>query len=281
MPAPGPVPGSAALVLAAVRQEQAAVRAAEVRLLARVVEWAGIHGQDAVHPAESLWRGVVPLAGAGAPGVAEDAVVELAAALGVSTEAGRGLLGDALELRYRLPRLWAAVTAGVVPVWRARRIAGHTPTLSQPAAAWVDAQVAPYAHRVGPATVEALIADALRRYQPDDALAVLEASEDRRHVSVHRDQVSYTGTVPVTAELDLPDALDLDLTLALGAAQLLECGSAESLDARRAGRRPGPSPSTCTSPTPPSPPAAPGAVRPPGPRSTPRPSGPGAAPARR
>jgi hypothetical protein len=277
--------------LAGLRADLVAVRAAEVRVLAGAVAWAAMHAADSVHP-EAVWVGEVPIAGEGAPGVAEDAVVELAAALGMSTEAGRSYLGDALELRYRLPRLWARVSAGVVPVWRARRVASATMVLSPAAAAWVDAQVAAYAHRVGPATVEALVADAVRRFQPEQARARLEASGDRRHVSIHRDQVSYTGTVPVTAELDLPDALDLDLTLALGAAQLLECGSRESLDARRAtalgelARRDltltyptgDPDPEVATTPS--RTPTRPGR-RPPGPLSTPRPSGPGAGPAPR
>ncbi|MEZ5097511.1 MAG: HNH endonuclease [Nocardioides sp.] len=233
MPTSAPAPGSAAEVLAGLRDDQAAVRSAEVRLLTRAVEWAALHSADSVHP-EALWLGAVPLAGAGAPSVREDAVVELAAALGMSTDAGRAYLGDALELRHRLPRLWGRVVDGQVPVWRARRVAAATHCLSREAAAWVDGQVASYAHRVGPATLEALVADALRRFQPEDTQARLDASGDRRHVTVHRDEVSYAGTVPVTAELDLPDALDLDLALSLGAAQLLECGSGDSLDARRA-----------------------------------------------
>ncbi|MEZ5091545.1 hypothetical protein [Nocardioides sp.] len=57
---------------------------------------------------------------------------------------------------------------------------------------------------------------------------------DTRHVQVHTDQVSFTGTVAVTGELDLADALHLDQALAAGAEQLKLAGSTESLDARRA-----------------------------------------------
>ncbi len=52
----------------------------------------------------------VPLAGPGAPLVAEFSIAEFAAAVGLSTEAGKRYVGHALELRYRLPRLWAKVT---------------------------------------------------------------------------------------------------------------------------------------------------------------------------
>jgi hypothetical protein len=36
--------------------------------------------------------------------------------------------------------------AGILQPWRGRKIADHTRTLSRQAAAWVDTQVAPYAH---------------------------------------------------------------------------------------------------------------------------------------
>ena len=47
----------------------------------------------------------------------------LAAALGITHDAARQLVAEALELAHRLPRLWARVLAGEVPVWRARLIA--------------------------------------------------------------------------------------------------------------------------------------------------------------
>ena len=75
-------------------------------------------------------EGLVPLAGPGAPWVAEFAPVDLAAALGITQDAGRQLIADALELGHRLPRLWERVLAGAVPVWRARLIARETTDLS-------------------------------------------------------------------------------------------------------------------------------------------------------
>ena len=53
-----------------------------------------------------------PLAGDGTPGVAEYAVAELAAASNLSHAAGLALVAEAVELRYRLPRLWALVQDG-------------------------------------------------------------------------------------------------------------------------------------------------------------------------
>ena len=57
------------------------------------------------------------------PGRRLGAPAAFAAALGMSTQAGEGLIRDALTLRHRLPLVWARVVACEVPVWRARRIA--------------------------------------------------------------------------------------------------------------------------------------------------------------
>ena len=50
-----------------------------------------------------------PLNGEGGPEVTEGAVHELSAALGISHHGTLGLVGQPLELRFRLPRLWRLV----------------------------------------------------------------------------------------------------------------------------------------------------------------------------
>ena len=85
----------------------------------------------------------MPLAGEGAPLVAEFAVTEFAAAIGLSTDAGKSYVGQALELRHRLPRVWRRVVKGDLRAWQARRIAERTLLLSMDAARFVDAHVAP------------------------------------------------------------------------------------------------------------------------------------------
>jgi hypothetical protein len=51
------------------------------------------------------------------------------------------LMADALDLRHRLPRLWAQVLAGQVRGWQARRVAEMTRPLSWEACAEIDAQL--------------------------------------------------------------------------------------------------------------------------------------------
>jgi hypothetical protein len=45
---------------------------------------------------------------------------------GTGMAAARALIADALDLRYRLPRLWRRVLTGGVRAWQARRIAEQT-----------------------------------------------------------------------------------------------------------------------------------------------------------
>ena len=93
-----------------------------------------------------------PAGRTGAPWVAEFAPVDLAAALGITHDAGRQLIADALELAYRLPRLWKLVLAGEVPVWRARLIARETTDLVRRGGAFADRLIAatPRQDRSGP-----------------------------------------------------------------------------------------------------------------------------------
>ena len=122
---------------------------------------------------------------------------------------------------------------GDLEAWRARRIAEATFTLSQEAAAFVDAQVAPFAHRIGIAAVERLTAEAIARFMPDQAAEDAQKAADRRHFTIDHHQVSFGGTSQITGELDLADALDLDAAVARAAHELLALGSTECLDVRR------------------------------------------------
>ena len=123
--------------------------------------------------------------------------------------------------------------SGDLEAWRARRIAEATLGLSAEAAAFVDAQVAPFAHRIGIAALERLIAEAIARFMPDKAAEDAEKAADGRHFTIDHQQVSFGGTSQITGELDLADALDLDAAVAKGADELQALGSTDSLDVRR------------------------------------------------
>ncbi|WP_432479167.1 DUF222 domain-containing protein [Nocardioides sp. GXQ0305] len=232
------LPDTASGVLAFAREQRTVADQAERRLLEAAVQWAVIHPAETVDDAESYrLRGggeaPVGLAGPGAPLVAEFCVAEFAAAVGLGTEAGKYYLGHALELRYRLPRLWAQVTTGSLAAWKARRVADQTigRALSVEAAGFVDRHVAPVASRIRPAQLDRLVDEAVARCMPETAEETRRRAADGRHFDIDHDQVSFAGTSLVSGELDLADPLDLDDAIRGIAGQLADLGCAESLDA--------------------------------------------------
>src|SRR3954471_5622605 len=238
-------------VLAFARDSVARTYAAEGDKLHAAIAWAAMHSVESMDDAACYpgFESELALAGPGAPLVAEFAVSELAVALGVTTDAGRAFLGLAMELRYRLPRLWKRVTIGDLAPWRARKVAEQTLTLSMEAAAFVDAHVAAFAHKISHARLERLVEESVTRFMPAEAEARRRGAAEHRHFDIHTRHTTAAGdarpaappprhttaegVVDVTGTLDLADALDLDAAVTQGAADLKDLGCAESLDVRR------------------------------------------------
>jgi hypothetical protein len=117
--------------------------------------------------------------------------------------------------------------------WRLGFIAERTLCLSPAAAAFVDRHVAAVAHKIGPAQLDRLIAEAKARFDPERAEADRQAAAEARHVDIRLADASIAGTVRIDGEVDLADALDLEAVVAAGAEQQRLLGSTESLDVRR------------------------------------------------
>ncbi|MCF6376840.1 HNH endonuclease [Nocardioides KLBMP 9356] len=234
-------------LLALARDRKTAEDRAAADLLEIAARWADLHPPETIHTAAAFEvRGSEheePIAGDGCPLVAEFCVAELGTVLGISTTAAKKLIGHALELRHRFPRLWVQVHTGRVPAWRARLVAEttihSTPSLTREAAAHVDAQVAAVAGRIGAAQLDRLVAETIKRFDlaaPDPAADPVDGylSVDPRHVTLHDDDVHFAGTMRWEAELGIADSLDLDHVLKHKAAEQKALGSTESLDVRRA-----------------------------------------------
>jgi hypothetical protein len=226
--------GNTAAVLDGLRAKKAEIARAEVEKAELTIEWAILNESDPADCVGFFADKALPVAGEGAPLVSEFALMEYAAALGITTESGFAQVGGILELRYRLPRLWARVLEGRLPLWRARRIAAHTTTLPMAGAAHVDRHLAPVAHSCSWAQLDRTVEEAMVRFDPEQAEAKRREAAEKRHVDVHLDDVSFDGTIRIDGEVDLADALDLEDALRAGAAEQARLGSKESLDVRRA-----------------------------------------------
>jgi len=246
-------------IRAAKRREDDAAR----ELLIGVAEWADLHttgalmpdlygtyshpDEDAYDAAESAWVArfgmpgadtMLELAGAGAPKVSDFAVTELSTALGRTKESGRLLVGDVVEAKHRLPKVWARLVAGQVTAWRVRRLAQATRGLSEEAVRFVDAQVAHVVHTTGHATVARLVLEAAARFDPEstevaecDTRAALCFDID---LTTPATSVGTASAVSTYGLLDRADAEDLEQAVRLIAHQLLLDGSTDDLAARRA-----------------------------------------------
>ena len=230
--------------LAALGERRRTADRAEADVLTLAVQVAGFfpvtestsvagHGDDSLlldDPGEH--RGI---GGPGTPPVAERAVVEVGATLGVSYAAALALVAEAVELVHRLPRLWALVHDGRLQAWKARRVATYTQPLSIAAADFVDRQVAMVAIRNRlPGNLPGLVHEALVQCDPETAEGVEEAALTARGVWFDYRAGDSTATSHLTAALDTLDALDLDATLGEMATSMGRLGDTSSYDVRRA-----------------------------------------------
>ena len=227
-------------VLDYARSQRAARDAAEIAMYEATCTWAAMHttfdpARATVLPGTDLQ---ISIAGPGAPSVSEFAIIEYGTAIGLSADAAVGYVAHVIETRYRLPRLHGAVTAGRVPVWRARRIAEATLALPAEAAEWVDRHLAGVAATCSYAALARLVEEALCRFDPETAEDQRAKAAESRKLDIHLDAATrggacIEGTADVTGCLDLADALDLENAVAREARNLALAGSDQPLDVRR------------------------------------------------
>ncbi|NUR96843.1 MAG: DUF222 domain-containing protein [Kribbellaceae bacterium] len=173
--------------------------------------------------------------GEGCPGVAEFAPIELGAVLRMSSGAAASLLGEALALRHRLPRTWAAVLAGSAVAWRARKIAHACLPLPLEAAALVDKRVAGIVNTVTPGQLAKIVTAAFWQAAPERAKAHAEATARTRGVFVSQSGPDDDhGTKSIWVRAATGAVIRFDATIDDLARALKTLGDPDSLDERRA-----------------------------------------------
>jgi hypothetical protein len=215
-------------------QDRAAVRILEVALTFAdrnaVVE--GYYDGGEVLPGYERIR---VYGGDGCPGVAEFAPIEFGAACRMSSGAAAALIGEALALRHRLPRTWAAVLAGTAVAWRARKIAHACLPLSLEAAAIVDRRVAGIVNTVTPGRLKKIVTAAVWQADPEQAQAQAEEAARTRGVFVAQtDPSDDHGTKRIWVRAAAGDVIRFDATIDDLARALKVLGDSDPLNQRRA-----------------------------------------------
>ena len=249
-------------VLEEVVAHRAAAEASEARVLMLAVHYVDLHPVTPQHPAatagvqnsvlrvrdlsadpptpdaRTVPEGTELLAGEGTPGIAEYAIEELGAVLGVPYLTAYGVCADAVAVCYRLPRIWGRVHAGLVPAWRAKQVAREARGLSAETAEFVDRQVAILIDRRRFPTLRVLrdlVHEARLRMDPDHEQKLEEKALANRGVWFdHQTSTTSAATTDMSATLDAWDALELDAALTGFAHDLRAVGDTRDLDVLRA-----------------------------------------------
>ncbi len=218
--------------LAAAEANEHTLITAETRRLQIAAHWADLHPGDAV--AESRLPGSerpAQLGGDGTPTVGDFAPAELGCVLRMSDGSASRLIADALDLRHRLPSIWAAAQAGQVPAYQARRIASATRHLTAVHAATVDQRVAPSLGAVSWGRLERLLEAAIIAADPDAAERAAAAAAQERFVRLGYS--SEHGLKLIIARATAGDAIWFKATIDRIADILGRDGDSDSIDVRR------------------------------------------------
>ncbi|QBX56334.1 HNH endonuclease [Nocardioides seonyuensis] len=192
---------------------EAVLREAAVHQLRIAYEWAIAH--PVVDAAETARGPVLPsvleapetLGGPGTPAVAAFTAEPLAVACGIAPSSATALLADALDLHHRLPVLWQQTQAGLVAVWKARRVAARTRDLSLDAALWVDRHTAGRVGSLSLVALDRLVAEAAARVDGESLGEKEKSGRSQWDVKLkHRDPRHGGATSEIHA---VGDTLDL------------------------------------------------------------------------
>ncbi len=222
--------GDPVALLEAASETQRELVEREGRILELAAGWADCHPAEASQLPGPARR----LGGDGTPTVAWSCVAEFGSVLQTTTGAAEGLIGDALDLRHRLPRLWQLVTGGAVRAWKARKVAQATRQLSPEAAAAVDVAItsgnASVITSVPWSRFERFLEAAVLTADPEDAEARARAFEAERFVRAGR---SVAGLKTLVARAQAGEVIWFMAMVNRIADILAADGDTDAIDVRR------------------------------------------------
>jgi hypothetical protein len=222
----------AAGTLAAAEDKEDALITAETRRLHIAAHWADLHPGDATP--QSRIPGTqhpIRLGRDGTPTIADFAAAELGCVLRISDGAAAKLIGDAVDLRHRLPKIWAAAVAGQAPGSQARHIATATRHLTQDQAGFVDARLASAPGALSWNRLHTLLQAAIYQADPVGAEQRAALAAQERFVRLGRN--SEHGLKMIIARATAGDAIWFKATIDRIADILARQGDEDPADIRR------------------------------------------------
>jgi hypothetical protein len=188
-------------------------RAAEIEDLLIVAAWADVHSGDPRRDPDSgrrVWAEdrLLQVGGDGTPGVREFCIAELAMARQVHPMACESAIADVLDLRHRLPQVWASVLALECEVWLARKVARLSRRLPLDRVGIVDTAVAAAIGGESPGRVLRICEAKVIEADPIAHAARAEAERQRRYVALSR--TDSAGLRHVIARVHAGDAVWVD-----------------------------------------------------------------------
>jgi hypothetical protein len=176
----------------------------------------------------------VRIGGDGTPLVDESLPLEIAALMGVSVTSATFLIRDVVNLHGRLPSVWAGVTDGRAPLWRARQLSQLADTFELDCGEClrVDALVEPCLGRLGWGRVLARFRAAIIQVAPAKVAAVAEKRRRSRHVTagVSEDDPTLSW---MSALADTGDVQAFEHLLGLVTDALIRLGDPDPIDVVR------------------------------------------------
>jgi Domain of unknown function (DUF222) len=177
---------------------------------------------------------LVRVGGDGTPGVDEFCLCELAGSAHLQEDTARRQLAVALDLRYRLPGVLAALADGRIPGWRAKLVADATRALNLEQVRLAEARLLPILAGLGARRLSEIVTQVVIDTDPDAADRQAEAAQERRHVTLDPPREQEHGLVSGAFTVDAADALRLHTTLNQVAGWLADLGDTDPVHVRRA-----------------------------------------------
>jgi hypothetical protein len=213
-------------------QNHAELVAAECRMLQLACAWADAHYVDSGSGEyQPLIQRACAWGGEGTPEVSEYCAAELGALQGTGVMAARSLIADALDVRYRLPRLWGRVLTGGVRAWQVRKIAEQTRCLSWQACADVDHALSDFVGMMPWPRFARILSATILEADPGLAAERVERARSRQDVFSFD---SEDGLKTVVAKAAAGDAVWFVATVNRIAEILAARGDTDSVGVRRA-----------------------------------------------